>query len=170
MEPNMVWMFTGRCPTKDIYILCYCWSEVHKRNKRPKGVKKSLFINMGIHFVNNILFICFLWGFFKAFLSEPCITLKCNYYCFWHTRGRGGVKYFNAVFCSVHLYKLLMDHSFFCAILFRKGARKFAYLKGISIFFYFSSNFDVVLVVGWIVLRAFSSMLADFLYPLRSPI
>ena len=95
MEPNMVWMFTGRCPTKDIYILCYCWSEVHKRNKRPKGVKKSLFINMGIHFVNNILFICFLWGFFKAFLSEPCITLKCNYYCFWHTRGRGGVKYFN---------------------------------------------------------------------------
>ena len=63
-----------------------------------------------------------------------------------------------------------MDHSFVCAILFRKGARKFAYLKGISIFFYFSSNFDVVLVVGWIVSRAFSSMLADFLYPLRFPI
>ena len=57
---NVHWMV----PYK-VYV-CFCWSEIHKRNKRPNVVKKGVSIYMGI---NYLLFICFLWDFLNAFLK-----------------------------------------------------------------------------------------------------
>ena len=89
MESNLVGMFIGW----SLRSLCFvCWSEVYKRKKRPKGIKKGVSICMGI---NYLLFICFFMKMFlilswRKSLSETCITLTFNYYHFSHKWGGGG--------------------------------------------------------------------------------
>jgi hypothetical protein len=72
---------------------------------------------------------------FRTSLSETCIRLLCNYYCFCHKRDqkggeRGSKKFelfkfssnFNAFFLqSVHFNKLLMGHNIFLLFYFKKG-------------------------------------------------
>jgi len=80
---NVHWMV----PFK-VYV--FCWSEVHKRNKRAKVVKKCVSICTCI---NYLLFIWFWWEFclmyfLRKSLLETWIALLCSYYWFWHKRGQ----------------------------------------------------------------------------------
>ena len=130
LEPNWVGMFI-------VYVFC-CWSEVHKRHKRPKGVKMGVSIYMGIILYCSFVFMkTFLMHSLRKSLSETFIML-CNYYCFWHKRVGGGVEIF---FFFWHIWKVLR------------------YIE-----FLFLIQLWCIFVVVWIVLSALSSMSTDFLY------
>ena len=96
--------------------------------------------------INHLLFICFAEDFLmhslRKSISETCIMLLCNYYCFWHKKKRElkiwTFKIFIQFECSfwqiVHLYELLMGYTNILLFYLEKGSikggRNLAYLKG----------------------------------------
>ena len=156
-------------------MLCW-WSEEHKRNKRRKAVKNAVSIYMGI---NGYMFFDddFLMHSFRKSLSETCITLLCNYYCFWPKASNGcGFKKLNflnfqPVFMQlfgafIFIYELLMGQKYVFAVLFRKRSKRgpnseiFHIWKVYRIFIFYPI-FMCFFAVQWIVWRAFDGTSAD---------
>ena len=72
-------------------MLCFFYQKYTKETRYP-----NISIYMGIDY---LLLICFWWRCFsmhslRKFLSETCLMLLWNNYCFWHNKAKKGIKKF----------------------------------------------------------------------------
>jgi hypothetical protein len=113
----------------DVFLMIR--STIHKRNKRPKGVKKGVSIYMDI----NYLFV-FVGDFFLFWYKKcPKKFLFLNFY-----------PILMQFFHIVHFYELLMERKILFTILFRKrGIKWHLHIWKVYNFFYLPSNFYVFL-------------------------